>query len=175
MLNLPLCKGEGQGLDSWQGLGLWARQGGWSEGGGSGAGGGLNLPTASFQFMELHGGLKRDILGSNQKQYTAQLTLQGHLKKVHKERGFPDGASGKELPCQCTRRRRHGFNPWVGKIPGGGHGNPLQYSCLENPMDRGAWRAIVHRVAKSRTWLKWLSTHTDKERETLETKTNYWT
>ena len=44
-------------------------------------------------------------------------------------------------------------------IPGGGHGNPLQYSCLENPMDRGAWRATVHGVAKSQTWLKWLSSH----------------
>ena len=37
----------------------------------------------------------------------------------------------------------------LGRSPGGGHGNPLQYSCLENPMDRGAWRATVHRVAKS--------------------------
>ena len=42
----------------------------------------------------------------------------------------------------------------------GGHGNPLQYSCLENPMDRGAWRATVHRVTKSQTRLKQLSTHT---------------
>ena len=41
---------------------------------------------------------------------------------------------------------------------GGGHGNPLQYSCLENPMDRGAWRATVHGVTKSRTRLKRLST-----------------
>ena len=40
------------------------------------------------------------------------------------------------------------------------HGNPLQYARLENPMDRGAWRAIVHRVTKSRTQLRWLSTHT---------------
>ena len=53
---------------------------------------------------------------------------------------FPDGASGKEPTCQCRTHKRHEFNPWVGKIPGGGHGNPLQYSCLENPMDRGAWR-----------------------------------
>ena len=42
---------------------------------------------------------------------------------------------------------------------GGGHGNPLQYSYLENPMDRGAWRATVHRVAKSQTQLKRLSIH----------------
>ena len=39
--------------------------------------------------------------------------------------------------------------PGLGNSPGGGHGNPLQYSCLENPMDRGAWRATVHRVGKS--------------------------
>ena len=44
-------------------------------------------------------------------------------------------------------------------IPGVGHGNPLQYSCLQNPLDRGAWLAAVHRVAKSQTLLKPLSTH----------------
>ena len=42
--------------------------------------------------------------------------------------------------------------------PGVGNGNPLQYSCQENPMDRGAWPASVHRITKSWTWLKWLST-----------------
>ena len=42
----------------------------------------------------------------------------------------------------------------LGRSPGGGHGNPLQYSCLENPMDRGAWRATVHKVAKGQTGLK---------------------
>ena len=50
--------------------------------------------------------------------------------------------------------------PGSGKSPGGGHGNPLQYSCLENPMDRGAWQATVHGVAKSWTQLDQLSTHT---------------
>ena len=65
--------------------------------------------------------------------------------------GFPDGDSGKEPTCQCRRHKRHGFNTWVGKIPGGGHGNPFQYSCLENPMDRGAWWATAHRIAKSQT------------------------
>ena len=44
--------------------------------------------------------------------------------------------------------------PWLGRSPGGGDDNPLQYSCLENPMDRGAWGAIVHGVAQSRTRLK---------------------
>ena len=49
----------------------------------------------------------------------------------------------------------------VSPIPGsGGHGNPLQYACLENPMDRGAWRTTVHRVPKSWTQVKQLSTHT---------------
>ena len=43
-----------------------------------------------------------------------------------------------------------GLIPGLGRSPGGGHGNPLQCSCLENPMDRGAWQAIVHGVAKSR-------------------------
>ena len=47
--------------------------------------------------------------------------------------------------------------PGLGGSPGGGHGKPLQYSCLENPMDRGAWKATVHRVALSWTWLKRLS------------------
>ena len=47
----------------------------------------------------------------------------------------------------------------VGKLPGGGRGNPLQYSCLENPMDRGAWWATVHGVTKTWTQLKWHSTH----------------
>ena len=46
--------------------------------------------------------------------------------------------------------RDAGLIPGLGRSPGGGHGNPLQCSCLENPMDRGAWQAIVHGVAKSR-------------------------
>ena len=45
------------------------------------------------------------------------------------------------------------------RSPGGRHDNPLQYSCPENSMDRGAWWAMAHRVSKSQTWLKWLSTH----------------
>ena len=47
--------------------------------------------------------------------------------------------------------RHVGSNPGTGKSLGGGHGNTLQYSCLENPVDRGAWQATVHRVAKSWT------------------------
>ena len=64
--------------------------------------------------------------------------------------GFPSGSDGKELachagdPCSIPRSRRS---------PGEGIGNPLQYSSLENLMDKGAWRAMVHRAAKSRTRL----------------------
>ena len=64
--------------------------------------------------------------------------------------GFPGGASGKEPACQCRRHKRHGFDPWVWKIHGGGHGHPLQYSCLENAMGRGAWEAIVYGVERVR-------------------------
>ena len=56
--------------------------------------------------------------------------------------GFPGVASGKESACQCRRCKRHVFDPWIRKIPWGGHGNPLQYSRLENPMDRRAWQAM---------------------------------
>ena len=68
-------------------------------------------------------------------------------------------ARGKESTCQFRRRRRCRFNPLDGgRSPGGGHGNPLQYSCLENPMDRGAWWATVHGVPKCWTRLKQHST-----------------
>ena len=53
--------------------------------------------------------------------------------------------------------------PESGTSPGGGNGNLLGYSCLENPMDRGAWRVTVHRVTKSQTWLKQLSMHTEEK------------
>ena len=59
--------------------------------------------------------------------------------------------------------RDAGSIPGLGRSPGGGHGNPLQYSCLENPMDRGAWWATVHGVAKNRTQMRQLGTHIGKE------------
>ena len=55
----------------------------------------------------------------------------------------------KNPPVNAGDVRDVGLIPEWERSPGGGHGNPLQYSCLENPMDRGAWRAIVHRVTKS--------------------------
>ena len=75
-------------------------------------------------------------------------------------KGFPDGSDGKEAVSNAGDIRDMGLILGLGTPPGGGHGNPLQDSCLENPIDRGAWRAIVHRVAKSQTSLKPPSTHT---------------
>ena len=62
--------------------------------------------------------------------------------------GFPGGASGKESACQCRRFKRKGFDPGLGRSRREGHGSPLPYARLENPMDRGAWRATVHGVSR---------------------------
>ena len=59
--------------------------------------------------------------------------------------GCPGGSVVKNLPADAGDV---GSNPWSGRSPGGGHSNPLQYPCLENPMDRGAWWATVHGVTK---------------------------
>ena len=61
---------------------------------------------------------------------------------------FPGVSDGKESACNAGDP---GLIPGSERFPAEGHGNPLQYSCLENPMDRGAWWATVHRVAKSQT------------------------
>ena len=63
------------------------------------------------------------------------------------------GTSGKEPPASTRDVRDMGLIPGLGRPPGGGHGNLLQYSCLENPTDKGAWQATVHGVTKSRTRL----------------------
>ena len=57
----------------------------------------------------------------------------------------------KNLPVSAGNVRDVGLSPGSGRFPGGGHGNILHYSCLENPMNRGAWRAIVRRLAESDT------------------------
>ena len=75
----------------------------------------------------------------------------------------------KNPPANSGDIRDVGLVSGLGRSPGGEHGNPLQYSCLENPMDRGAWRAIVHRVAKSWARLKRLSTHSRVEDKKLRT------
>ena len=64
----------------------------------------------------------------------------------------------KDPPANAGDAREKGSIPGLGRTPGEGNDNPLQYSCLDNPMDRGAWWATVHSVAKSQTPLKQLST-----------------
>ena len=63
---------------------------------------------------------------------------------------FPGGPVVKKLPANAGYVRDVGSIPGLGRSPGGGHGNLLQYSCLENPMNRGAWQATVHGVARVR-------------------------
>ena len=65
--------------------------------------------------------------------------------------GFPGGSEVKVSACNVGHL---GSIPGLGRSPGEGNGNPLQYFCLENPMDGGAWWATVHGVAKSQTWLR---------------------
>ena len=67
----------------------------------------------------------------------------------------PRWLSGKESACQCRRHRRCRFDPWSGRSLGGGNGNLLRYSYLENPIDRGAWLATVHRATKSNKYKLW--------------------
>ena len=77
--------------------------------------------------------------------------------------GFPGGAIVKETAFQCRRHKRCGFDSWIRKIPWRRNGNPLQYSCLEIPMNRGDWQSTTHRVTKSWTRLKRLSMHIHKQ------------
>ena len=94
--------------------------------------------------------------------------VQGTLKSLHQHHSskasilwcstflmdFPGGSDGKESACNAGDL---GLIPGWGWYPGERNGNPLLYSCLENPMDRGAWRATVCGVTKSQLWLSWVA------------------
>ena len=69
------------------------------------------------------------------------------------KKGFPGGSVVKDLPASAGDAGDVGLIPESGRSPGGGNGNPLQYSCLKNSKDRGAWQATVHGVTKSWTQL----------------------
>ena len=84
------------------------------------------------------------------------------MESSRKAKGFPGSSVSKESACNVGDL---GSIPGLGRSPGGRNGNPLQCSCPENSMNRGAWRAVVHRVAKRRTW-QWLS----KEGKNKQTK-----
>ena len=72
---------------------------------------------------------------------------------------YKGGSVGKEFACNAGDTGDKSLILGSGRPSGGGHGNPLQYSCMENAMDRGAWQTIIHMDTKSRTRLKWPSTH----------------
>ena len=76
------------------------------------------------------------------------------MYKIPKQNwGFPDGSVGKEPACNAGGTGDMGLIPGLGRSPGEGHGNTLQISCMKNPVDRGAWQATVHGLAKSQTRL----------------------
>ena len=78
----------------------------------------------------------------------------GHGWVTEQQQGAP---VVKNWPANAEDIRNLDSIPGLGRSPRGQHGSPLQHSCLENPSDRGAWQAIVHRIPKSQTWLKRLS------------------
>ena len=84
-----------------------------------------------------------------------ELDTTERLSILQSSGGFPGGTSGKEPACQCRRQRFTGFISGLGRSPEGGHSNPLQYSCLENPKHRGAWRAP--QSCKESDMTDWLS------------------
>ena len=85
------------------------------------------------------------------------LCCQGqYSRSIEHLMGFPVGSDGKESTCNMGDL---GSIPGLGRPSGERHSNPLQYSCLENPMDRGAWKAVVHGVKKIRTQLSDLAQH----------------
>ena len=79
-----------------------------------------------------------------------------YILSIPQKMGLPGGAVVKNLPANAGNARDTGSIPGLGSSPGEGNGNPLQYSCLGNPMDRGAWWATIRGVTKSQTRL---STH----------------
>ena len=109
--------------------------------------------------MEIH----QDLLYTTGN-YTRYLVIAHKGKESEKEWAFQVLLAVKNLAANAGDTRDMGSIPWWGRSPGGGRGNPLQYSCMENLMDRGACWATVHGVIKSETRLKQLSkrayTHT---------------
>ena len=83
-----------------------------------------------------------------------------HQTPTYPSRAFWDGSAGEESACNAGDAGYKRSIPGTGRSPGEGNGNPLQYSCLGNPMDRGTWQATVQRITKNQTWLSnWAHTH----------------
>ena len=86
------------------------------------------------------------------KHYVAH-TIVSEILYLLNSKDFSDGLACKEYACDTEDMENAGLIPGLETCPGGGHGNPLQYSCLGNPMDRGIWLATVQTVTKSWTRL----------------------
>ena len=113
---------------------------------------------------------KDNVLLEYEQQERKQSLLSKNMKIDYLQTfSFPGGTVVKNMPVNAEDV---GSIPGWGRNPGEGNGNPLQYSCLENPMDRAAWRATVYGVTKSRTWLRtecaWADVLPFKMEETLE-------
>ena len=80
-------------------------------------------------------------------------SLQSNLHTSRVTLAFQGALVVKKSPANTGDIRDVGLSPGLGRSPGGGYSNPVQYSCLDNPMDRGAWRGTVHGFTKSRTQL----------------------
>ena len=91
--------------------------------------------------------------GRGQEELCMTLSLSNLARATHTERASQVALGVKNPPADAEDIGNVDSIPGSGRCPGGGHGNPLRYSCLESPMDRGAWQATVHGVAKSRTRL----------------------
>ena len=120
-----------------------------------------------FTFIQISKTVESFILASSffllsQEFFLKHLIISFWIMLWYPSTGSPHGTSSKEPTCSAGDTRDSALIPGLGRFPGGGNGNPLRYSCLQNLMDRGAWWAIVHRVAKSWTQLKRLSMHACK-------------
>ena len=101
------------------------------------------------EYLEM-GEIKMEIVGKISKGGVFRGLVEGKSKLRFGVKGFPGGSVVKNLPANAGDM---GLIPGLGRSPGEGNGNPLQYSCLGNPMDREAWRAAVPGVTKSQTRL----------------------
>ena len=97
----------------------------------------------------------------------------GHKRSYNHTRASQVRLVVKNLPANAGDIGDAGSIPGSGRSSGGVNGNPLQYSCLETPMDRVTWRAMVHEAAESQTWLKGLSSHTLGDECTFNFQNHY--
>ena len=118
----------------------------------------LCLPCIRQKLATLWWGTALSTIG-NTDRYKIQYLPLSWSKQACIQLGLPWWLSGKESACNAGDRGDASSIPGLGKSPGGEHGNPRHYSCLENTMDRGALWATVHRIAKSWTQLKRLNMH----------------